>query len=151
MALSNYDIETICNNLRLDLRGVFSKDRLPKHRRVGSYYVNLEDFDDGEGSHWVMFRIFDNGKAIYFDPFGVLPPKEVQDFLLPFKPFATSNRHIQDNKSTKCGYFCIACDYFFTYDAIKKRDVDENFDDFLNMFSTDKLKNDRIVMEYLRK
>jgi len=151
MALSNFDLMEMCRQLKLDCRGVFSKDQLPKDRRVGSYYVNMEDSEDGNGTHWVFMRIFDNGKAIYFDSYGTLPPIEIKDFLKPFRPFATSNRHIQDNPSNKCGYFCIGCDMFFTYDRNPKKDIAENFDDFLNMFSINKPLNDKIIMEYLRK
>ena len=151
MALSNFDILEIGRQLKLDIVGVFSKDKLPTERQVGSYYINMEDQNDGNGTHWVFCRIFENGKAVYFDPFGTLAPIEIKDFLKPFRPYATSNRHIQDNPSDKCGYFCIGCDVFFTYNSNKKRDLFENFDDFLNMFSINKKINDTIIMEYLNK
>jgi hypothetical protein len=151
VALTNFEIEDICKQMQLPIVGVYSKDKLPEKRYIGSYYVNLEDHNAGGGSHWVFMRIFPNKKAIYMDSFGVLAPVEIKDFLKPFRPYATNNRHFQDNKSSMCGYFDIACDKFFEYDANKKKSVDENFDDFLNMFSINKLANDKIVMEYLKK
>ena len=150
MSLTNFDILELCKQLQLNCVGVFSKDKLPTERQVGSYYINMEDEGDGGGTHWVFARIFENGKAVYFDPFGTLDPIEVKDFLKPFRPYATSNRHIQDNPSDKCGYFCIGCDVFFTYDRNKKKDLYENYDTFLNMFSIHKKLNDKIIMEYLK-
>lgn len=149
MALSNFDLENISKTMGFPLVGVFSKDRLPEKHYLGSYYINMENDDDGGGTHWVYARIFSNGEAIYFDSFGVPMPTQVKEFLKPFKPIPTNNRHIQDNTSKKCGYFDLACDKFFTYNNNVKKSVAENFDNFLNMFSIDKPLNDRIVMEYL--
>jgi hypothetical protein len=149
--LSNVDLEDICEKLRLPLVGVFSKDRLPDKPYIGSYYINMENYDDGDGTHWIFARIFPSGEAIYFDSFGLKSPKEVEAFLKPFRPYATNNRQIQDIKSDKCGLFCVACDYFFTYDMNSKEDIAENYDDFLNMWSKDTMRNDRIVKEYLKK
>ena len=151
MALSNYDIMNIGKEMGLEIVGVFSKDQMPLRHQVGSYYINLQNHDEGNGTHWVFARIFENGRAIYFDPFGTLPPIEVRNFLKPFSPYATSNRYIQDNHSNKCGYFCIGCDVFFTYDYKKGQSIDERFDDFLNMFSIQKKLNDKIIFEYLNK
>ncbi len=149
MALSNFDLEDICRSMDLPLVGVFSKDRLPDKHYIGSYYINMENDEDGNGTHWVFARIFPNKEAIYFDSFGVLMPPYIKDFLKPFKPIPSSHRHIQDNTSTKCGYFDLACDKFFTYNLKKTKSIAENYDDFLNMFSIDKKLNDIIVMEYL--
>jgi len=149
--ITNFDIEEIANSLRLPIIGVFSKDKLPQRRMVGSYYVNMEDHDKGSGTHWVFIRIFSSGVAIYFDSFGISPPEQVRDFLKPFSPFAFSNRQIQDIKSENCGRFCILCDYFFSY-QIKNQKltndyIAECFDDFLNSWSIDTATNDKILKE----
>jgi hypothetical protein len=149
--LSNVDIEDICQNLKLPLVGVFSKDRLPDKPYVGSYYINMENYDAGNGTHWVFARIFPSGEAIYFDSFGVKSPTEVETYLKPFRPFATNNRQIQDIQSDKCGLYCVACDYYFDYYAKPKEDIYESFDDFLNMWSKDTIRNDKILKEYLKK
>jgi hypothetical protein len=149
--LSNFDIENICNQLKLPLVGVFSKDKLPDKRFIGSYYINMENYDDGNGTHWVFARIFPTGEAIYFDSFGIKSPTEVEAFLKPFRPYATNNRQIQDLKSDKCGLFCIACDSFFSFHSNPKEDIAENYDDFLNMWSKDPEKNDKVLKEYLKK
>jgi len=148
--LTNTDIEEICEKLKLNCIGVYSKDQLPKERRVGGYYINMEDSDKGDGSHWVFANIFPCGKAIYFDSFGIGMPPDIHAFLKPFAPIACSNRQIQDLKAETCGWFCIACHYYFTYDADpKKRSIDDCYDDFLNMWSWDTTKNNKILKEYL--
>ena len=149
--LTNLDIEEIAEKGSLDLIGVFSKDKMPKERVAGSYVINLQDYDDGEGTHWVACKIFNNKKCCYFDAFGIPPPIEVNSFLMPFKPFASNQREIQDFKSQKCGYFCLSFIQFFNDFNTKKGDVYEAYDDFLNSFTNDTKKNDTIVMEMLQK
>ena len=149
--LTNFDLEDIAEKDGLDLIGVFSKNMMPKERVAGSYIINLQDYEDGNGSHWVCCKIFDNGKCCYFDPFGMPMPIDVNKFLMPFKPIAQSNRTIQDFKSIKCGYFCLAFIKYFNDFDTKKNDVYEAYDDWLNCFSNTPKINDKIVMEMLDK
>ena len=149
--LTNFDLEDIAEKMNLDLIGVFSKDMLPKERVAGSYIINLQDHNDGDGSHWVVFKIFNNGKSCFFDPFGMPMPTDVNSFLMKFKPVAVNNRIIQDIKSDKCGYFCIAFIKYFNDFNTKKDDVFEAFDDFLNCFSNNAKLNDKIVFELIDK
>jgi len=149
--ITNFDILEIGKSLKLPIIGVFSKDKLPQKRSVGSYYVNMEDHNKGNGTHWVYMRIFDCGSALYFDSFGVNPPEDVKYFLNPFAPFPFSNRQIQDLKSEHCGRFCILCDYYFTHQVKKKLKnndlVAESFDDWLNSWSIHTATNDKILKE----
>lgn len=147
--ISNFDLEDLAQQRNLDLVGVFSKDRLPNEKRTGSYIVNLQNEDDGGGTHWVVFKIFNNGKCCYFDSFGAPMPQEVNNWLTKFKPVGTSNRHIQDLKSEMCGYYCLAFIEYFQH--FKTGDVFETFDDFLNLFSNNHKTNDKILKELLRK
>jgi hypothetical protein len=164
MSLTNLEIEDICKSVGLPIIGVFSKDLLPKERRVGSYYINMQNHDEGNGSHWVFARIFDCGKAIYYDSFGIAMPIEVEEFLKPFKPVAYSTRQIQDIKSNFCGRFCILCDYFFSYQMKEKiRDyktaeerkrkcpIDGEFLVFLSSWTDDTKKNDELCKERFNK
>jgi hypothetical protein len=156
MALSNYQIEEFCRQLHLPLVGVFSKDLLPNKRSIGSYYVNMENSVDKDGkalvgSHWLFVRIFSNKSAIYFDSYGVDMPEEVREFLLPFNPIPFNNRDIQSMKSEHCGYYCLACDVFFSYDQNKTLSILDNYDHFLSMWSSKPDANDSILFEYLQK
>jgi len=65
VALTNFEIEDICKQMQLPIVGVYSKDKLPEKRYIGSYYVNLEDHNAGGGSHWVfMIQIIGISKII---------------------------------------------------------------------------------------
>lgn len=149
--LSNIDLEDMARKDDLDLIGVYSKNKLPTERQVGSYIINMQDFEDGSGTHWIAFKIFENGKACYFDSFGTIFPEDIGEFLKMFKPVAVNNRQIQDPKSEMCGWFCLSFIKYFNNFDTKKNDVFEAFDDFLNIFSNDAKKNDKIVKEILRK
>jgi len=151
--LSNFDIERIAKKLELPIVGVFSKDKLPKERKIGSYYINLQDHDDGDGTHWIFAKIYSDDEreeetittdkkgnrvyrvgALYFDPYGLDMPKEVADFLSPFKPIPYNNRQIQGLTQTECGWFCLSCDYSLEH----KQHGDtylEDYEKFLSMWS----------------
>ena len=155
--LSNFEIEDICRDLRLDCEGVYSKDRLPKYRTNGGYYVNLQDYEAGNGTHFTFFFIepkenplrSNSSGNIYFDSFGVAPPIEVDEFL-GNNDIMYNNRDIQDLKSKSCGWFCIALHYFLTYEQDKNKSLEENYSNFLSSWSYDSKKNDRILQEYLK-
>jgi hypothetical protein len=160
MSLTNFEIEEICKSAKLPLISVCSKDQLPSRRIVGSYYINLQNSNEGSGTHWVFARIFECGKAIYFDSFGIAMPTEVEEFLKPFKPIAYSNRQIQDIKSELCGRYCLLCDYFFSHQLRTllptstkefRCPVDIYFEEFLNSWSDDTIKNNQICKERFNK
>ena len=143
---SSIDLERIAQKLKLPLVGIYSKDTLPDRLFVGSYIINMEDRDAGGGTHWVLLKIFPSKEVIYFDSFGLSPPQQIKDFVKG--KIATSNREIQDIDATTCGYFCLACDHYMTYQK-PKRPIYERFDDFLNIFKADTKKNDEILLDYL--
>ena len=152
MSLTNIELEDIARALKLPLIGVFSKDQLPSKRCVGSYIINMQDSNDGSGTHWVYCRIFDCCYAVYYDSFGVYMPKEIEDFLKPFKPIPFSKRQIQNMKSQNCGRYCILIDdYFNNHLKSKKRETDNEilniFNDFLSTWSDDTIKNERLCIE----
>ena len=152
--LSNTDIERIANDeLELPIIGVFSKDLLPKERYEGSYYINMQNSEDGGGSHWVLAKILkDNDgdhKAIYFDSFGVGMPKEVEAFLSPFKPIPYNNRQIQDLPTTQCGYYCLYCDYYLN-NLRRFEDISDDYENFLRLWSGN-TKNNLTLLKNLMK
>jgi hypothetical protein len=134
--------------------GVFSKDKLKEEKPViGSYYINLQDSNDGDGTHWVLAKIYcdderedasiainKKGKrvyrcgALYFDPFGLDMPTEVSEFLKSFKPIPYNNRQIQGLTQTECGWYCIACDYSLETKQNEETYL-EDFQKFLSLWS----------------
>ena len=142
--LSDGDLEKIGNELDLDIVGVFSKNKLPEERQVGSYYVNMQNAEDGNGTHWTLAKIFPNETAIWFDSFGIGMPKEVEEFLKPFNPVPYNNRQIQDIDSSECGYFCLFCDYYLTH-LRKKEDETDDYENFLAIWNKDTKKNTALL------
>lgn len=143
---SSTQLEHICKMLKLPLVGVYSKDTLPDRCYIGSYIINMEDSDVGNGTHWVLLKIFPTKEVIYFDSFGLSVPPLIKDFVKG--KIATSTRQIQHIDATTCGYYCIACDDYMTYQK-QHRPIYERFDDFLNIFKADTKKNDEVLLDYL--
>ena len=77
--LSNIDIINIIKDLKLDkyFGGIYSKNELPKHLiRKKFYIINLQNSDEGEGTHWTCFYFNKPLISIYFDAFGFYHQKK---------------------------------------------------------------------------
>ena len=164
--LTNYDIEKICEKLDLPLVGVFMKDQLKNEKRkVGSYVINLDD-SDGDGTHWVFAKIFSDSDrfddssseeeeakrycgALYFDPFGIGMPLEIEDFLKPFGKKAINKKQIQNVYSTQCGWYCIYCDYFLEKHKKGKSYIDD-YKAFLDIWDNDPTKNLDLLKKFFK-
>ena len=80
-ALSNFDLIEASKDLKIKcFRGVYLLDTMPgKPNKKECGILNL-DSTGGPGTHWVAW--FKNGKnKIYFDSYGIQPPKEVIKYL----------------------------------------------------------------------
>ena len=162
--LTNFDIERIARKLKLPIVGVYSKDELfDMNRHIGSYYINMENSNDGDGTHWVLAKIYDDDErneedaskqthkvgAVYFDPFGLDMPKEVERFLSPFKPIPYNNRQIQSIRTTQCGWYCLACDY-----ALEHKQYDdtylEDFEKFIALWSSRPEDNLKLLKSFFK-
>jgi len=148
-ATSNIDLEDMADRLKLNLVGVYSKDELPDKIQVGSYIINLQNSTEGNGTHWTLIMVFDRKNALYFDAFGQIFPKEVGVFLKNYKPIPYSNRIIQDVDSNRCGLYCIACMHYMS--RIRRKEMLEQYDDFLNLFRGNPKQNDKILVDYLKR
>ena len=143
---TSLQLEEFAKQLDLPLLGIVSKDQLKGRVKVGSIILNLQSSTDGNGTHWTLLKVFPKDKVIYFDPFGFPYPKEVGKYI--GHKIAVSNRDIQSPNSTMCGYFCLACDYYMTYET-DRQDIYQRYDDFINMFKVDTRRNDFILTDYL--
>ena len=148
--LTDEQIRNFFEETDLPLVDIVSKDRLPNKKYIGDYVVNMEDEEDGSGTHWVFCKITEGKPAIYFDSFGVYCPEDVKNFLKPLK-IMFSERQIQDMKSDMCGYYCSALAYYLKHDIDHSKTMEDNYFDFLDMFCDDTKKNDKILREYLKK
>lgn len=134
--LSNFDLEEILKGVK-NFNGVYAKDRLPQPIKNGWYIINLQNFNDGEGTHWTCFKY--SPKVIeYYDAFGFPPPIEVMK--LAKGSINWSPKQIQNINSTACGWYCVA--------RIKSK---LSYQKFIDKFSTYTFKNDMILKSMLSK
>ena len=123
--------------------GVFSKDQLPKELiREKFYIVNLQDHDEGSGTHWTVFYYNKPLTSIYFDSYGFIAPLDVENSI---KPYIYNNAEIQDFDASSCGYFCIAFIKFLH----NKENKQEAYKTFLKLFKQQTVKNDKILHNML--
>jgi len=152
--ITNFDIIDICRKLHVPLVGVFSKDKLPYHRKDGAYVVNMQDDLDingslNQGSHWVCFYIWKK-QACYFDSFGIIAPRQIQEFLKPYRPYPYNIQQIQDIKTTSCGWYCIFFLYWFHHQN-KISSFSKRLELFNQLFDKDVSKNKSILEKLLKK
>ena len=140
---TNFQLEDLAKKLKINLIGVFSKDELPERPQIGGYILNLQNSDDGGGTHWVAMNISPDRRVTYFDSFGLRPPIEVKQFVNQY-PIMSNIRHIQSLDSSLCGYYSL----LFLKMIQKTKNTAERFDDFLNRFREDKEHNETIVKKY---
>jgi hypothetical protein len=162
--ITNFDIEELSKRLELPLLGIVNKDKLDTiEKQLGSYYINMQNYDEGEGTHWVYARLYcdsdrdsDNDddeygivKCLYFDPFGLDMPKEVEEYFKQFKPIAYSKKQIQNIRSSQCGWYCVACDYELTHRPIGETYL-EDYESFLEMWSDEPDENLKLLKSYFK-
>ena len=85
--MSNFDLIDAAEKLSLkNFRGVFMRDQLPKNpNNVETGIINLDN-STGAGTHWVAYAIDPRG-VIYFDSYGLAPPKEFMQYISKLKEF----------------------------------------------------------------
>lgn len=106
-ALTNFDILELVKILKIpNFRGVFMKDQLPftpKNKECG--ILNLNNSHQN-GSHWVCWYKNKNNK-IYFDSYGVYPPKELIDYLKQNTFINYNTDRVQPFGTIICGHLCL--------------------------------------------
>jgi len=144
--LSNFDIINICKKLKIPLINVVSKDELYNIPRINGFYVvNLQNSNDGNGTHWTCL-LKRNDVSLYFDSYGFICPISVIDFLKP-SIISYNINDIQHLNSILCGYFCIGImKYLLPYVNDTKKLLNK-YNDFINLFSESEIKNDKILMK----
>ena len=80
--LSNIDLLQWVKQLGIKyFRGIYSRDNLPdKIHKLETGIINLDD-SMGGGSHWICYRNVDKQYCEYFDPFGLIMPNEIKNYL----------------------------------------------------------------------
>ena len=143
--LSNFDIINLIKDYKIDycFGGIYSKDQLPQDlTRTKFYIVSMQDHDEGNGTHWVVFYYNKPLTSIYFDSFGFVAPTDVENRI---SPYIFNDADVQDYNSSACGYFCIAFIKFLH----NKQDKQEAYKGFLKLFKNETVKNDKILQRLL--
>ena len=109
----------------------------------------MENYKDGNGTHYTCFKIPINSKnpIIYSDSFGFPPPNEVMELAKHKQHILYSTKQVQDIKSTACGWFCVAC----ILSDNSKDSTAQHFTRYLAHFSNNTVVNDNILHNILRK
>ena len=144
-ALSNFDLEGWIDKLGIKhFRGIFSRDALPdKILKKECGLINLDDIVR-QGTHWVCYRNLENNLVEYFDPFGLIMPYEIRDYLSTSgKKMIHSQDEIQNRETVLCGYWCL---YYLNerqkgksiLDVIHNEGFDEDNSDFIKDYFINK-------------
>ena len=143
-ALTNFELIDLIKDFKLDnhFGGVYSKDQLPELIKDKFYIINLQDQDDGGGTHWTCFYYNKPLTSIYFDSYGFIAPTDVQEKITPY---IFNDKDIQDFNASSCGYYCIAFIKFLH----NKMNKQEAYRTFLQLFKLQTIKNDRILYKLL--
>ena len=81
-ALSNFDLKGWIDKLKIEhLRSIYRRNALPDKILKECGIINLDDIE-GPGTHWVCYRNLEKNLVEYFDPFGLIMPYEIRDYLL---------------------------------------------------------------------
>jgi hypothetical protein len=140
--MSNIEIIKTCAIRKIPLVGVYSKDKLPSNIRSGNYIVNMQDDEDGNGTHWVSFIKGEGMQpSFYFDSYGVTAPTSIADAL---RMYDYNKRDIQSMESKACGLYCIS------FLEAMREPTKANFDKFVNSWSWIQKKNDLVLCAKLQ-
>lgn len=143
LALSHWDKET-----RDCFIGVYAEDQLPcaKINRNKFCLVFNTQPSTQPGEHWIAVFISKEAdgshRITYFDSLGK-PPRayNIINFLKKYSSTWTYNPHRLQGPTRVCAQYVI----MFLGHVCRKR----TFESFLNIFSRDRVSNDRIVFEYV--
>ena len=147
--LNNFELEHISNNYGFDLT-VLMKDELIDYKpKNGNYIINLESSSSGDGTHWLAMKVRGK-KCFYQDSFGIIPPREVIDFCkrITKSHLAYSEMQMQNISTETCGFFALGL--LIHLNRTKKKDIFKSAGEYINQFSYDTTKNNKILQSYFR-
>ena len=122
--LTNFDLIDAVKELKIKcFRDVYLLDTLPQRpNKKECGIVNL-DKAGGAGTHWVAW--FKNGNnKIYFDSYGIQPPKEIIKYL--GKGINYNTDQLQPRETVFCGHLCLF--------VLKELQEGEDFQAIINKF-----------------
>lgn len=149
---SNFELEDLCEKLKIPLIGVFCKDELDYLKRYnGCFIINMMDTKvvskpDAVG-HWVAFYKT-KSQSVYFDSFAVYPPNDIIEYITyktKINKVYYNKDQIQDIADDYCGYICVMFLYWMTYKT-KIKKLDERLEDFIKSFDFKNIKKNKQIV-----
>lgn len=114
-ALSQYDLMRYVNELKIpNFKGIYMRDALPKKSNKNKKECGILNLDSikGSGTHWTCWFKKCNNLCYYFDSFGVVPPKEFENYVQCDIVYSTYQ--IQKFNDVICGHLCLTVLYALT-------------------------------------
>lgn len=123
--------------------GVYPSDKIPKKWTIPSALVFNTDDSKRPGSHWISVYVDQNQRGWYFDSYGIPPfiPSHINRMRKNCKTLRWNTTQLQSEASKVCGHYCIMFLYYMSIGLGLKQ--------FLEIFSSDCEKNDKIVEEFV--
>lgn len=125
--------------------GVFPADQIPKRWTKPAAIVANTDGHKQPGTHWVAMYVGNNGRATYFDSYG-LPPL-VPEHLLRLREncsfYRWNTTRLQSATSDVCGQYCIMFLHCMSHNYA--------LSDFTDFFTNNLEENDNIVRKFYKK
>lgn len=168
MSLTDSEIYDLCRRMSVPVADVCFKDELPETLEFNKgYFINLQDSVDQDGkpspgTHWTFVECFkhpnDKTEAIYFDPYGVVPPEAVKTAVkntLGKAGLPHTTKDIQSLLNNACGYFCLAFAHYINASQFRSGDLFTDVENFLGIFddlnkSIDFKKNEYMLKMFFR-
>ena len=147
--LNNFELEEMSNHYGFDLTVLMKDELIDYEPKNGNYIINLESSTSGDGTHWLS--IFVRGKKCFYqDSFGIIPPKEVIAFCkrISNSHLAYNEIQMQNISAETCGFYALGL--LIHLNRTKKKDIFRSAGEYINQFSYDTTKNNKILQSYFR-
>lgn len=142
-ATDSIQLQSLCKKLRIPLKGIYSKDTLPKKLTKGNYIINQDD-NEGDGTHWVGLAMLNNREGFYWDSFGYPPMKSILSRAKE-PDIVYNDVVVQDLDSQHCGLYVVS----FLKDISEGKDLFDIVGSFHHGGEDDVRKNRLILKKKL--
>lgn len=166
MSLTDEQLKNLSNKMNIPFGNVYFKDEIKTYQYNKSYFINMQDSVDetgqlNPGTHWTLLQVnkTPNGriKPIYFDPYGVAPPKDLMELVKKKDKLVLphTNKDIQSLMNNACGFYCLAMAHYINASQYRTGDLYVDVNNFLDLFddlnhSVDWKKNEYILLHFFR-